>query len=214
MKSLLYYRSLQFTFPAKEEPKWGPQIDRWYQLDACAYGLAETYFKLALPGEIPPDFIYLASSGASNLTDFQFARTGGSSPSKFVHTLPNIRGSSLCQLMGWRGPLLCIQNDPRTQVTALREAMELWEHTGQRAWVWSVTGDNKVHWFSVGKELEFKQEEGTIFEVRKVVECAESAASSDGSFQDWLKGKAGSFQLPGNYQISYAVRGALPQSSN
>jgi hypothetical protein len=196
MSALAVYRKLDFSFPSQEEPKWASQIDRWYQLDAYAHGLAEAYFTLSSSAQTPPSMIILASSGASNHTDFQFARTGAMSPSKFVHTLPNVRGSSLCQIMGWKGPMLSIQNDPQTQITALREAVDLLDQSRQRIWVWSVSGTYTVHWFEVGVDVASAGERG--FKIESASEAGESL--TDSAFHEWLAtGNSNTFVLPGNY---------------
>ena len=135
---MIYARFLDFPFehPAKEEPSWKGIVERWYQLDPFAYGLAEAYTKWKpLPA---PAMILLASPQASNETDFQFATTGATSPAKFVHTLPNIRCSSLCQVMDWTGPVLCVQKDPSTLAHALREALAFLEY-GAGAPIWVVS---------------------------------------------------------------------------
>ena len=113
---------IQIPFPAKETPTWAPKSDRWYQLDQPGYSLPQAYSLLKEQLGPAPDMIVLASPQASNHTDRDFAAGGASSPSKFVHTLPNIRAVSLLQAMEWSGPLLCIQNDPATVETALEEA--------------------------------------------------------------------------------------------
>lgn len=127
----------QFTyeFPVKSEPAWSGLVERWYQLDAPAYGMTQAYaeFKSALTDR--PDLIILASPGSSGETDFQFASTGASSPSKFVHTLPSVRGASLLKVMDWHGPLLCVQNDPETWLTGLHEALTLSQNNQKRIWV-------------------------------------------------------------------------------
>jgi hypothetical protein len=121
MISLRFHRH-SYLFPATEEPSWKHLVDRWYQLDAFAYGLADAASRWQEKTR-RPGLLILASPGASNESDFRFASTGASSPSKFVHTLPNVRASSLCQVMNWTGPLLCLQNDPHTCQTALKEAV-------------------------------------------------------------------------------------------
>src|SRR4051794_13717675 len=139
MNVIVAYQSYNFWFPAQMEPLWSHQVERWYQLDAYSYGLAQAYFSWKGQLEDRPDFIILASPEASNRTDFLFAKTGGTSPSKFVHTLPNVRSSSLCQIIGWNGPLLCLQNDPYTLATGLREAADLLVSPFKRIWVLGVT---------------------------------------------------------------------------
>ena len=147
-------KELEFAFPARAEPAWSPKVDRWYQLDAYAYGLAEAYeqWKGSLGGE-KPSMIVLASPGASNETDRQFAQSGGTSPAKFVHTLPNVRSSSLCQVMGWAGPVLCLQRDPETLNHALTEAEALVGDEFPVVWVLSVGREASGRYRATGNFL-------------------------------------------------------------
>jgi hypothetical protein len=137
-----------FIHPAPVEPLWKNKVDRWYQLDASAYGLAEFYQQYASELGTHPDLIVLASPAASNLTDRQFVSLGAQSPAKFVHTLPNIRISPLCQVMAWNGPVLCLQNGKNTLESALTEAKYLLDDCNQNIWVLSVK-DFKVTAFSL-----------------------------------------------------------------
>lgn len=114
--------SAKIPFPAKETPTWAAMSDRWYQLDQPGYSLPQAFTLLKEDLGALPDLILLASPQASNPTDRDFARSGANSPSKFVHTLPNIRAVSLLQAMEWSGPLLCVQNDPSTLESAVEEA--------------------------------------------------------------------------------------------
>jgi 3-oxoacyl-(acyl-carrier-protein) synthase len=138
-----------FSFPVKTEPEWKEKVDRWYQLDAFSYGLAEFYSLHSEKLGPSPSMILLASPGASNDTDLQFVKTGASSPGKFVHTLPNIRGSALCQVMNWSGPLLCLEHDPRTHESAVQEAKHLLSPTRPVIWVLGVEGNSFTGKFSV-----------------------------------------------------------------
>ena len=137
MIALNWWRE-QIEYPAKSEPEWSALVERWYQLDTPAYVLAETYWRLRSKLTETPEWLLLASPGASNLTDSQFAATTAPSPAKFVHTLPNIRSASLLQVMRWSGKVLCLQNDPYTIVSALTESVHL---VGEGAiWIAAVTG--------------------------------------------------------------------------
>ena len=124
------------VFPATETPSWAPKVERWYQLDHPAYSMAHAYSVLASVVGPAPHLMILASPRASNDTDFAFASTGASSPSKFVHTLPNIRAVPLLQVMEWAGPLLCVQNDPSTVRSGLEQALH-YLTTCDRVWVLS-----------------------------------------------------------------------------
>jgi hypothetical protein len=127
-----------FTYPATTEPAWKDQVDRWYQLDAPAYGLAEFYQQNKDKLGPPPGLIILASPSASNSTDFQFVNSGARSPAKFVHTLPNIRISPLAQVMNWHGPLLCFQKGEQTLSSAREEATYLLSDLCPIIWLLSV----------------------------------------------------------------------------
>jgi hypothetical protein len=132
-----------YIHPSAEEPKWSAKVERWYQLDACAYGIVEMYAKLAVSGELrrQPDLMLLASPLASNESDFGFAKTGASSAHRFAHTLPNIRSAPLLQVMGWSGPMLCIQNDPKTLTSALCEAVGFLRAGYRTIWVVGSRGN-------------------------------------------------------------------------
>lgn len=129
-----------FDFPLASEPEWAAKVERWYQLDAGSFALTETFWRHQQSLEILPKWMLLASPLASNVTDRQFVASGASSPAKFVHTLPNIRSASLLQVMGWTGPVLCLQNDPKTVLTGISEGMGLALSTKRPVWVLSVTG--------------------------------------------------------------------------
>jgi hypothetical protein len=145
----------EIPYPAKETPAWAAKSDRWYQLDAPAYSLAQAFDLMKADLGVKPDFLILASPRASNLTDRDFAASGASSPSKFVHTLPNIRASSLLQVMEWAGPMLCVQNDPQTIVSALEEAFVLFEAEEALKRIWVVAFEPtraRCHYFIVTRE--------------------------------------------------------------
>ena len=127
-----------FQFPAATEPAWSGQVERWYQLDASAYGVADATHTWQRQLRDRPDLVILASPDGSNHTDWLFAHTEGTSPSLFVHTLPSTRGSAFCQVMNWNGPVLCIQNGPITRLTALREAVALLDQEIATVWIVSV----------------------------------------------------------------------------
>ncbi len=146
------------TYPTKTTPAWGNIVERWYQLDAAAFVLAESYWFLKDQFLNMPDLIILGSFGASNLTDYHFAQSvlsDAPSAQKFVHSLPNVRSSSLCQVMRWHGPLLCIQYDPRSFEAAVSEARRLIDTSGiKNVWCIGVThseihGKHEVLWTEV-----------------------------------------------------------------
>ena len=138
--------SFEFRFPATSPPSWAEQVERWYQLDAFAYGLPEAYVHWQKQGLLQPNVLILASPGGSNQTDYDFAqgfkKTGVGSPSKFVHTLPNSRSTALLQVMGWSGRLICIQNDPTTIASGLELAEDL--AAEGVIWVLGVTAVTEV----------------------------------------------------------------------
>jgi hypothetical protein len=122
----------EFDFPSDREPAWQAQVERWYQVDAASFGLCELWQNTA-KGPLP-SIIFLASPGGCNEMDALFARTGATSPSKFVYTLPSIRSSALLQVLGWHGPILCLQDDPQTVMSAIREAADVLA-PGETAWI-------------------------------------------------------------------------------
>lgn len=84
-------------------PEWAPLVERWYQLDAPSYLLCQTYWESKNRLGSPPELILLNSPQSSFATDKGFCQS--LSPSKFVHTLPNVRSSAFLQVIEWRGPL-------------------------------------------------------------------------------------------------------------
>jgi hypothetical protein len=131
-----------FEYPAKAEPKWASTVERWYQLDAAAFGLVEVFSQLKSELERPPTFLILASPGSSSETDFQFVQSGAASPSKFVHTLPSVRAAPLLQVMKWQGPVLCVQNDPVTWLSGIADGLSYL--TDSNALVWVLTVHSKA----------------------------------------------------------------------
>lgn len=127
--------SHRITWPAAGTPEWAPHVERWYQLDAPAFAMADAYWKHRETLGQPPGWLLLASPGGSNFTDHQFMATETPSPAKFVHTLPNIRGVSLLQLMKWQGQVLCLQRDPDTISFALEEAARISKSEETLVWV-------------------------------------------------------------------------------
>ncbi len=122
-----------YEFPVKIAPKWAASVERWYQLDAYAFGMADAAY--AWGGDVRPDIVFLASAGGSNVTDSEFATAGARSPALFVHSLPNVRSSAFCQVLDWHGPLYCFQNDPGTFEAATEEARRSFRADGKIAWV-------------------------------------------------------------------------------
>ncbi len=126
----------EFRFPTKLAPKWAAQVERWYQLDAFAFGMAEAAERWS--ADVRPDVVFLASAGGSNATDAEFAAAGARSPALFVHSLPNVRSSAFCQVLDWHGTLYCFQTDPDTFERATDEARRYFRSTGKRVWVLSI----------------------------------------------------------------------------
>ena len=110
----------QFQFPSGEVPRWAYLVERWYQLDAEAYGLCQFFWENRQRLGPHPQLIFLASPCGSWPTDRAFAQNP--SPAKFVHTLPNVRASSLCQVMEWHGPIHTVQMGKESFSVAEREA--------------------------------------------------------------------------------------------
>lgn len=175
-----YYYSV--PFPLTEPPPGAEGVNRWYQLDAAALSLVEWWCRAgqSLP---QPKAIFLASPHASNESDGDFLKSGLSSPQKFVHTLPNVRATSLVQAMHWQGPVLCLQKDPYTWATALKEALcqlERWD----RIWILGVKKQVEKH---------VEKLPGSIYGVGLLELTAESKASlgvlerTDAEFWKWLR---------------------------
>lgn len=143
----LSFERFPISFPAVTKPVWSGKVDRWYQLDAAAYGLAEACFQWRQLEVEQPSFMVLASRGASNDADRAFVESGAANPAKFVHTLPNVRGSTVCQVMDWHGPMLCLQEDPSTLCIALVEAVNIVCEDLPIVWVLSTWREGSV--FSV-----------------------------------------------------------------
>ena len=194
----------QFEFPSTEPPGWAPMVERWYQLDAFAFGLPQAYVSFADDLQEKPDVIVLASPEGSNRTDFDFAqawlKNGVGSPSKFVHTLPNSRSAALLQVMEWSGPLLCVQNDPATLVSGFEEAMLL-AKSGQKVWLMSVTRSTaqlyETHLFCFGATGDFRWQENPN-EVNSTTETL----TTDAQLLETLSAfKAGVLLNSGRYEI-------------
>jgi hypothetical protein len=163
------------------QPEWADKVERWYQLDPAAFVMADAYWTFRAQLKEPPHWLLLASPGASNFTDAQFATATSPSPAKFVHTLPNIRGCSLLQLMKWTGLVLCLQKDPGTILFALSEAFRLAETEEKAIWIASshqVGEDWAAEIYTVGQE--------GYLEVRSNPEALPS--TRDDEWFQWLDG--------------------------
>jgi len=129
----LEHRTLEVIFSTATPPSWAVAVDRWYQLDAPAFALAEAWSQWNAASPLPtPRFIVGASATASNASDRAFAESPRAH--RFVHTLPSVRYAALCQVMRWAGPLLCVQRDPTTLAAGLATAMDFHAHDGE-TWV-------------------------------------------------------------------------------
>ena len=106
MMNSFIFNFMNLNFP---EPAWRSKVERWYQIDPPSFALCESFWQNQDFLAKSPDLILLNSPEASYKTDRQFAKT--LSPSKFVHTLPNVRSSALFQLIPWRGPLFSTVGD-------------------------------------------------------------------------------------------------------
>lgn len=139
-----------YQFPAKSEPAWGSHVERWTQLDAASFGLAETFFQFRERLRARPTTVFLASPTASNTTDRHFVATGARSPAKFVHTLPNIRSAVLLKLAQTEGPMYCLQRDPHTVGTAIAEAADfLRGGSPGPVWIASVFESTSQAWLGI-----------------------------------------------------------------
>lgn len=116
------FQALTIKHPQKEIPEWSRKVERWYQLDAHAFGLCQA---LSNHPTKEFDWMVLASPEASTETDFHFAQSETSSPQKFVHTLPNVRASMALQAVGQKSELICMLNAPYTINDGIEEFMAL-----------------------------------------------------------------------------------------
>lgn len=191
---------LSFRHPAPAEPRWSGRVDRWYQLDAAAYGIAESHHRLGQDLGPWPSLLILASPWASNETDVAFARAGASSPARFVHSLPSVRSSAFCQLSGWSGPMLCLQRDPHTLGTALAQAaLHLAADPGRPVWIatvirapgpaglyealWiSVGGNPKAPVFELHREVAPPAGDSYLIQVLKIQPATDRAAGLPGGY--------------------------------
>jgi hypothetical protein len=143
----------------------------------------------------------VSSPRASNATDRAFTSSGASSPSKFVHTLPNIRAVSLLQVMEWRGPLLCVQDDPQTIRHAIDLALAYFESDAELRSVWVLSFDDTN--FQTSFFVLSRSPRGSVLLER----CAKELARAGGADQNWLdwvcKGAPSRFNLTDRYQASF-----------
>lgn len=109
-----------FNSTAFPEPEWKTAVERWYQLDAPAFMVCESYWRNKTQLTLPPDVVLVNSPQTSFATDQLFCKS--LSPSKFVHTLPSVRTSALFQLMNWRGPSFSFI-DTREKILAYGEEL-------------------------------------------------------------------------------------------
>ena len=120
-----------------KEPAWSSKVDRWYQLDEVSYAFCEALEQWQNSEKLgPPDLVILALEGASNLSDFDFVKSGGQSPAKFVYTLPNICISVIFQSLQHQGKVYCFHKGPETLKFALQEA-QLLAKNHKSVWVLS-----------------------------------------------------------------------------
>ncbi len=200
MKIYLQVHRETCVFPATETPVWAPMVERWYQLDAPAYSFAQTYTQLKSKLGVAPDLVIVASPRASNATDRAFATSGASSPSKFVHTLPNIRAVSLLQVMNWHGPLLCLQDDPFTIRSGIDQALAHFESDAKQrsAWVISYNDTNLETAFFVLT----RDPLGSVLLERHTTALT-PAGGADQHWLDWVcNGAPSRFNLTDRYQAS------------
>lgn len=212
----LTYLSFDYHFPAKEPPAWASRVERWYQLDAAAFGLPHAFHHWHSSGLIegPPEFLILASPDGSNQTDYDFAlalkASGAPSPSKFVHTLPNSRSSALLQVMNHGGPMICVQNDPATLISGLALAMTRTAFEGSsRTWVLGVTNRDRdayrCHFFELQRVLK-----AASFSWRQRQKGANDRPlkPTDSELVAWLAKPAPDLAISDFWEILFAEKGS------
>ena len=198
----ILYRRMEFAFPPVSEPSWHALVDRWYQLDAPAYGLCEAVMHWKGEWKVPDRMIF-ASPGASNVSDLDFVRSGTTSPAKFVHTLPNVRASALAQVMEWNGPTVCLQRDPMTFLSALVQAGEWIGVDCPVAWVVGVFSNKEVHHWELHRARTWERYPFWLGNDDGMEE------NDDGKLLDWLghsdDGLTKRFRLPYGYFLARNV---------
>lgn len=177
---LLHFHAGDFVFPAREPPAWAAKVERWVQLDSFAFLLPEAFTRWEKSLGSRPSLMLLTGFGASNITDSAFARSGAQSPTKFVHTLPNIRSSSLLAVMGWSGPVLSLHRDPCSLAAGFREALR---HPQEEVWLWHVT-HNTVDLFA------FHSPEGP-YQVLARGDTSTVLERPDSAILDWFSADGG-----------------------
>jgi len=145
----------KFSYPSKQIPGWSSLVDRWYQLDAPSFGLADIYWNYKNTLTNKPGMIILASDEGSLEIDLQFIKSF--SPSKFVYTLPNVRSSALCQVTSWHCPILCIQQTPKSLESAVAEAMTWACKEYQKVWICDVKNSGESNYLVQLIELNYKE---------------------------------------------------------
>ncbi len=138
MKIHLY--RFPFDFPFAKDPEWSSKVDRWYQLDAAAFGLTELVWNL----KDKPDLIFLGSQDASGTSDKLFVQSDATSAVRFAHTLPNVRCSPFLQAKGWSLPVFCSQYGNSTLSNAVCNAQMLLGNSFKKIWILSVLPDQKT----------------------------------------------------------------------
>ena len=101
---------------------WSTQVSRSNQLDAASWALCQCYWQNKSKFENLGAFqkIVLLCPQSSSRTDNLFQKE--KSPFLFVHTLPNVRMASFCQLSGWSGDFLSL-------IASEREFFEVFPNT-------------------------------------------------------------------------------------
>jgi hypothetical protein len=144
----------------------------------------------------------VASPCASNATDRLFAVNGASSPSKFVHTLPNVRAVSLLQVMAWHGPLLCLQNDPVTVRLAIDQALASFESDESLNNVWIFSFDDAALETQI-----FILTRASLSHASILLQECEGLGADLGTDREWLdwvyKPCSKSFNLTDRYQATF-----------
>lgn len=118
----LDYRLNDIQVDFGKAPAWANKIQRWSQLDAQSYAVAESTFRhLDFFSDID-QFIILSSQGSFQ-TDYLFAHGAKLSPSSFVHTLPNIRSLAFSQISGREGVMFCFSQGKHSLIKFFNEAI-------------------------------------------------------------------------------------------
>ena len=106
LEQIILEKTFEVSTNLSLEPTWSHRVERWFQLDTEGIAICKALEEWIRRSEIYifPDLIIHSSFSGSHLADFNFARSGADSPTKFVYTLPNVIIGVMAQFLNWQGP--------------------------------------------------------------------------------------------------------------